>query len=291
MGYGDEIMATAQARRLKEDNPNKRVLIGDGHRVYVSALHEGNGNLTFPPGVQWTRLAAKKRGIWYPANSIFKPGSEGDRYLWLKNYPGSRPYMNYRKTTAERCSFYRNLNLQPGDIFLSTRERNEADLLTKRRHVKKYLLIAPYAKKTHSASNKDWGLENWNKVVRHFQSMRVHTVCLTPPNERPLPGASLAVRPRNFRTACAVVSNCRAFATIEGGIHHAAAAFNKPGVVIFGGYISPDITGYEIHDNICPENGETPCGSRFDCPHCKSVMRSISVEEVVHKIEEVWSRG
>ena len=36
----------------------------------------------------------------------------------------------------------------------------------------------------------------------------------------------------------------------EGGFGHVAAALNKKAVLYFGGWISPDIIGYNFHENI-----------------------------------------
>ena len=43
---------------------------------------------------------------------------------------------------------------------------------------------------------------------------------------------------------------CNLFLGHEGGFAHAAAALSKPAVVIYGGWIPPEVTGYEFHENI-----------------------------------------
>jgi hypothetical protein len=47
----------------------------------------------------------------------------------------------------------------------------------------------------------------------------------------------------------------------EGGLHHAAAALGVRAVVIFGGFISPATTGYELHTNLF--TGGQACGMRI----------------------------
>ena len=70
-------------------------------------------------------------------------------------------------------------------------------------------------------------------------------------------------------------------------MHHAAAATSCKAVVIFGGHISPEITGYDFHKIIYVDLPNSPCGSKNICQHCKECMRLISIETVVHEIKEI----
>lgn len=287
MGFGDEIIATGQARTMAEENPDKKVIVGDGRRVWVSALHQGNDFLSFPPLVRWDRLSRKRRGEWHRIHEI--PDYKRGDFVWLRNYPGARPYMDYSKSTREKCVFFRNLNLRPGNIKLTNMERKVArNLTSKPTRGSPYILFGPHVKATHSAHNKDWGMSRWNLVARHMKSRGAMVVSLMPPGEPGLECAHAQVSPGTFREACAVVERSSIVATIEGGIHHAAAVFRRRAVVIFGGYITPDVTGYGFHENICPEHNDSPCGSRADCGHCRAIMQSITVDEVIHKLEKLW---
>ena len=54
MGYGDEIMATAEAREAKKKFPNAKIVIGDGKKTYPSIIYLNNqfnikGVYTQPP--------------------------------------------------------------------------------------------------------------------------------------------------------------------------------------------------------------------------------------------------
>lgn len=87
----------------------------------------------------------------------------------------------------------------------------------------------------------------------------------------------------SFRDACSLLSHCRLFVGTDGGLHHAAAAFNKGAVVVWGGYTHPRNLGYESHKNL--HAGGEPCGNVKPCEHCKAQMDKISVEMVVKAIE------
>ena len=71
----------------------------------------------------------------------------------------------------------------------------------------------------------------------------------------------------------------------EGGVHHTAATVEAKGVVIFGGFIPPEITGYDFHTNLF--TGGEACGSRYSCKHCKAAMEAIEVDEVVEHMRKI----
>ena len=72
---------------------------------------------------------------------------------------------------------------------------------------------------------------------------------------------------------------------LEGGFGHAAAALNKKAVVYFGGWISPEVIGYDFHENIYYKNTKSPCGEyRHVCEHCKEAREKITVEFFEEKI-------
>ena len=88
-----------------------------------------------------------------------------------------------------------------------------------------------------------------------------------------------------FREAAAVLVKALTAVLPEGGLHHAAASVKTPSVVIYGGLISPDITGYDIHTNIF--TGKKPCGSRMPCLHCEQAMKEITVEQIVDELVKI----
>ena len=67
-------------------------------------------------------------------------------------------------------------------------------------------------------------------------------------------------------------------------MHHAAAALGIDAVVLFGGFISPQITGYEYHANLT--GGVKACGNLYTCAHCRKAMDSISIDDVLTPIME-----
>ena len=82
------------------------------------------------------------------------------------------------------------------------------------------------------------------------------------------------------------MSFCDLFIGTEGGMHHAAAATSRKAVVIFGGHISPKITGYDFHTNLYVDIEGSPCGNKNICNHCKKCMDSISSEMMIKEIKK-----
>jgi ADP-heptose:LPS heptosyltransferase len=140
-------------------------------------------------------------------------------------------------------------------------------------------MIEPHIK-PGAPRNKDWGFERWQRVV----NLRPDIPWLQtgPANIRPLEGVRFVPCP-SVRHACAVMAHSLAYVGPEGGMHHAAAALSKPAVVVFGGYVSPAITGYDTHRNLF--TGGEPCGYRIPCKHCAEAMAKITPAMVVKELE------
>lgn len=97
----------------------------------------------------------------------------------------------------------------------------------------------------------------------------------------------------SFRQACAILSLCDLFVGIEGGLHHAAAALHKPGIVFFGHWNSPEITGYGIHFNLQKKDapGFHGCGSLNECPACQKWLEDLSPVFVQSLMEVAMTPG
>jgi ADP-heptose:LPS heptosyltransferase len=101
-----------------------------------------------------------------------------------------------------------------------------------------------------------------------------------------LNGVKLVTTP-TFRDALAVMSLADVALVPEGGMHHGAAAVGIPAVVLFGGFIPPDVVGYDTHVNLT--GGATGfCGSLDKCHHCRDALAAISVEEVYQAVKKCF---
>lgn len=268
MGWGDDIMATADARRLQRRDPR-------------------------PVAVRDKRGGARWHPIWDGNPRLVRPDAVGSRtdIQWLENYPGKRPYLDYSRLTQERYAYNRAYRAEPGEIYLTAAERAPWERL------KGCVVVEPNIK-PGAPLNKDWGWQHWRQLVALLHGLPL--VQLGAPgvkrleydrHRRHLEGAPFRVThevTRSLREAAAALSWARAIVCPEGGMHHAAAALGIPGVVIFGGYISPRTTGYELHTNLAADGD--PCGSRTPCSHCRIAMNSIRPETVAKALNEILER-
>lgn len=273
MGYGDSIMATAEARELFARN-GRKVAIGDGTTVHWDAEVFANN----------PHLAAQAEvDAGAPVN-------------WLANYSGARPYIDYEATkalgraalgrdgkpkellkAAGRWVFNPAYRVRAGEIVFTDAERSLGDTFA---HAGDCVLIEPHIK-ANAPPGKAWGVDRYAEVVNRLRGT-VRFIQCGPDPARRIPGVTFVITP-TFRTALVLLSQARLYLGAEGGMHHAAAALGIPAVVIFGGFVSPAITGYRGHVNLA--GTDTFCGSRSYCSHCDAAMAAIEVGRVAEAVE------
>lgn len=246
MGFGDVLMSIGEAKRLHRERGTPVMICGRDGRPVRSELFAGIPYLTTKP--------------------LKTP------YQRLVNCPGHRPYIAGK--TAERWT-WQPYQPVPADIVFTPQELAFAE------PYRGMVMVEPNVKDI-GHRNKDWGWANWWKfgALARFEGL----VQCVRDGDRSLDTAK-RVLTTSFRQTAAVLSVCRAYVGPEGGLHHAAAAVGVPAVVIFGGFISPDVTGYKQHRNLF--TGGKACGMRHDCPHCRKAMNDISPAMVLDELKEI----
>jgi Glycosyltransferase family 9 (heptosyltransferase) len=251
MGYGDDVLASGLARASHDRGDRRRVAFGNGKRIIWGPWSEE---------------------VFRYNPRIAKPTSviNGD-LQWIAHYKGSRLY-NRLSPDGRRWVWNRDFRAVAGEIFFRAHELAAASAAGSG-----FVLIEPNVPWHKSvASNKDWGLANYQAVADRLMKDG-HDVVQSNHGRLRLRGARVVSTP-TFRDALAVLSRARAALVPEGGLHHGAAAVGVPAVVIFGGFIPPSVMGYEHHVNMT--GGVEACGSLNQCQHCKEAMQRISVEKV-----------
>lgn len=247
---GDEIMAGARARAVYRAT-GKRVKIRD--RFGNVRVHQ----------------------MWQGLEYIARPDDNG-KFEEFVDGPGVRPYIVEKH--ADRWVFDVNYRATPGEIHLWPDEQAFGEAGAG------YVILEPWLKYKASV-NKDWGASRWLALAAALQARGVAFAQLGPQGTRLLPGARHIVTP-TFRHACAVLARARAAVLPEGGLHHAAAALGVRAVVLFGGYIGTDTTGYESHVNL-GVRAKKACGMRAPCAHCAEQMARIDPARVAALVEEM----
>lgn len=250
MGIGDNLMASGMARGARDRG--KRVAFGDGKTI----LWDHHSELVF-------------RGN----PNVAPPGSEGDSDLeWIKFYKGHRQY-NTHDAANHRWIWNMDFKIQKGEVFLTDDERSLAS-----KQGKGFVVIEPGVPQFKSvAPNKRWPAHRFKTLASMLTSAGYEV------RQFSYPGASVVsevktIKTRNFRHALAILENAALYVGPEGGLHHGAAAVGTDAVVLFGGFIPPEVTGYPEHTNLT--GGAKACGSLKPCRHCREAMTAITVGEV-----------
>src|SRR5262245_29546604 len=120
VGYGDNIMATGMAKRVK--GTQKRVAFGDGKKII------------------WDHLSAQ---VFKYNPNIAPPKCEGDRDLeWIPFYRGNRIY-NRHDVERNRWVWNYDFHAEPGEIYLDMLEQR---FVVERVRVDNYVVVEPNVK-------------------------------------------------------------------------------------------------------------------------------------------------
>lgn len=257
MGYGDEIMASGLARGARLNG--KKVAFGDGRRIIWGPWSEE---------------------IFRHNPNIAHPGDElrGD-LQWCDFYKGNR---HYNRAGNRRWIWNFDFKATPGEIYFGPGEE------TIRTNVGGgYVLIEPNVPQQKSvAVNKQWDPARWQQVAITLRRDGFDVVQLVYKSARYRLDGVRYIETSNFRNAMAVLSQAGMFLGHEGGMHHAAAALDVPGVVIFGGFIPPQVTGYDLHANLT--GGDiVACGSLYKCEHCAQALDRITADQVISEARRI----
>jgi hypothetical protein len=245
LGQGDEIIATGFARGAAARG--KRIAFGDGRRLL------------------W--------GPWCAEIFRYNPNiaihADESNIEWISYYKGHRGY-NHLDASGQRWIWNYKFKAQPGEFFFDAIER----MRTLRRPGS--VLLEPNVPWHKSvAVNKDWGRARYQALAQKLRRAGWRVLQNTYGKVR-LDVETIAVH--SLRDAAATIASVDLVIVPEGGLHHAAAAVGTKAIVIFGGFIPPQVTGYDAHINLT--GGAEACGSLHRCDHCRRALEAIEVDHV-----------
>lgn len=236
----------------------KRIAFGDGRRII------------------W---GGRCKEIYRNNPNVAPPGSEGAPDLeWIRYHVGSRQYV---RSQGGRFVFNPDFAAPRGEFFFDPAEEAEAERATE--GARGFVLVDAYLPPKPVAANKRW--HGWPAVAGHLLSLGLDVRQFRRPDGGGMLAGVRGIETRSFRAAAAVLARAGLYIGPEGGLHHASAAVNIPAVVLFGGFIGPQTTGYEGHVNFF--TGQEACGSLRACGHCREAMRSITPPAVIEAAEEL----
>lgn len=217
----------------------------------------------------------------------------GEEVTWVHSHVGNRPYIDYDAITAAlgtlglgirrgrrskalgRYIWNQDYRPTPARLAFTPEEQAITAAWAKKGP---FVILEPYIK-SNAPPAKRWAVERYHAVALKL-AREVPVFQIGPHDRATLPGLQ-RITPVTFREAIAYMKAAALYIGPEGGLHHAAAAVDTRGVVIFGGFIPPEVTGYpDLHVNLT--GGATVfCGTRFsECPHCVRSMDRITIDEV-----------
>lgn len=245
-------MATGMARGAKARG--KRIAFGNGEQIIFSPWSEQ---------------------IFRHNPNIARPGDESaDDIEWIAHHKGNRLY---NSVAPDRTRWIWNMEFRPipGEMFFTDEELRFAEAVGS-----DFVVIEPNVPWHKSvARNKDWGAIRYRAVAEELVAKGHRLVQFSYPTARVTCAAALQFKAPTFRDSLAVLARAALYIGPEGGLHHGAAAVGIPAVVLFGGFIPPQVTGYDTHTNLT--GGSMACGNLRRCSHCKTAMNAISVEKVL----------
>lgn len=198
------------------------------------------------------------------------PGTEREFAIeWVEHYPGRRAY---NRLGNGRWIWNPEFKATPGEFFFSRQE-----LETARGVREGFVLIEPNLPRKDVAPNKQWPVGRYQAVAHALKDCGYRVAQFANPGVR-LEGVDV-ISAADFRVASAILSRAALYIGPEGGLHHAAAAVGTKAVVLFGGFIPPEVTGYDMHVNLA--SGGEACGMKSPCKHCRDAMDAIDVCDVL----------
>ncbi len=281
MGYGDDIMITAHATNLKKKFPERQIVIGNIKKkeAYHSVVYDNNPNI------------ADCRNV-----DLKKP-------IHIIDYhEGNRPYIDYKKSlSSKKYIWNKNFKPTPGELYFTKDENTNADEVIDKAHkfwqknhkqkAKKIIFVETSSTKIDDYQysikhkNKDWGHSNWINLINQIKDKYLIIQSVHEKSTK-IDGVYSDLK-INFRLACAVINKCDLYVGPEGGFGHVAAALKKNAVIYFGGWISPNVIGYDSHYNIYYDHKDSPCGEfRKLCSHCEKARKNIKVDTFREYIEK-----
>ena len=265
MGLGDDIMFLGEAERIyNQTGKTIRPVADSGKSVFyknVPWLYEG-GEIS---------VNARDTGI--------------KTDIHIKYYEKGR-----EKTSLGERMIFRAYQPKPFRVRLTYYEMDWARATLSNHNVEdQFLLINPDYKDSFYSSNKNWGFEKYQELTTML-SKDFNVVRVLPGGnykEPPLKDA-INIECEDVRKNVAIMSCASGAVGYDGLMNHVMAGFSIPMVVICGGLVDESIIGYETNEYIKYDHPQTPCGARYDCPHCLEANEKITVDMVYKKCHKLF---
>lgn len=263
-GLGDALFVSTVAREIKKRRPQTRVVV----ETHWQQIFHNNPD-----------IAAS-----FPAGSSPRPGSFP--IVYEQPWPPPR-HKHALELLCER------LGLEAPEVrtyFYPTPEERMKARSIRPSSSRPLLVVHPFSG-FFAARSKQWDFRHWKSFLEllppEIETIRFGGVedPATPTdrsNHREMVGLDI-------RIVAALLQSADAFVGQESGLAHLATALGVPSVVIFTGFVPPDVFGYPQNVNLAPELPYAPCWEKDGCPPCKAEIctRAVKPETVCDRTIEI----
>ena len=276
MGWGDYLMTTGQVRIMKEENPNIQIII---KKKYEQTQYYKNIFFKNPYITHSNLINLKKKFIEIERVKVGKIDEKNNKIIWNENkvseignfYPTQQENKFADQIIKSIKENWRNKNSkkEKGILYISDEAKKNQNVGGKIIHYEHF-------------TNKEWGLEKWKEFIKITSKDWI--IVKTSKKISNSVDGSYAIN-CNFRQIYAIMKLCDFFIGGEGGQSHLWAVTKKKGIVFFGHWIPPYLTGYPMHTNLST-NKKNHCGSLKVCDECKKFFFKLNPEYVQNLIME-----
>jgi ADP-heptose:LPS heptosyltransferase len=146
-----------------------------------------------------------------------------------------------------------------------------------------FITIEPNSK-TNYTPNRAYPFKKWQNIVNALKD-KISFVQVGVKGSRVLENVIDWTGKTSFKNTAAMIGYSKLFLSAEGGLVHAATAFDTKSLVIITGYQAKKMVAYpqNINVNIASHG---PCGLKIECQECKKDAENHNWENIVSLIED-----
>lgn len=265
---GDALFITTVAREIRRRKPSMRVLV----KTHWPALFRNNPDVA-------------------SVSAIREPFTPGEEVAVAYDDPWPPPRGKHvLATICERLGL--SGEIEPRTYYSPTDEERRLAAEMRPPGPRPLVVVHPFSG-FFAARTKQWHFSHWKRFLEMIPE-EIETVRFGNLDEPATP----AERPRHrdilgadLRIVAALLESADAFVGQESGMAHLATALGVPSVVIFTGYVPPDVFGYSQNVNLAPDLPYAPCWQGEGCPPCGGEVcrRAVEPEAVLSSLLHLLS--
>jgi ADP-heptose:LPS heptosyltransferase len=145
-----------------------------------------------------------------------------------------------------------------------------------------FITIEPHSNLDYTP-NRAYSFKKWQNIVNSLKD-KIPFVQVGMKNSRVLDNVIDWTGATTFKNTAAMIGHSKLFLSTEGGLVHAATAFNTKSLVVLTGYQSEKMVAYPQNINVNISSHD-PCGLKSICAVCKKDVEVHNWKEIVSLIE------